>query len=84
MMKTKIETTLKDHSNESYEEGKSIDVIVEISEQGIEIRPKEKDQHYNGMFPREIWIEFYLGTLRLMGWDGTQEDPVVTEEILQP
>lgn len=83
-MKTKIEATLVDHSSESYDENTSLDVIIEITEQGVLIYPKEVSQHYNGIFRREIWVEFYLSTLRVLGWDGTQEDPVMTEEILQP
>lgn len=83
-MKTKIEATLVDHSSESYDENTSLDVIIEITEQGVLIYPKEVKQHYSGIFRREIWVEFYLSTLRVLGWDGTQEDPVMTEEILQP
>ena len=54
MTKTKIEVTLKDHSVEAHEESKSIDMIIEITEEGIEIYPKEVEQHYNGIYIREI------------------------------
>ncbi|HEC65102.1 MAG TPA: hypothetical protein ENI23_07410 [bacterium] len=83
MTKTKIEVTLKDHSVEAHEESKSIDMIIEITEEGIEIYPKEVEQHYNGIYIREIWVEFYLGTLRVITWDGTQKDPVTEQDLLE-
>lgn len=83
MTKTKIEVTLKDHSTEACEESRSIDMIIEITEEGIEIYPKKVEQRYNGLYKREVWVEFYLGALRVMTWDGTQEDPITMQDILE-
>ncbi len=78
-MKTEIELSLIDQDGEE----KTVDVLIEVTEYGINILPVEIEDRYNGIFERSIFVEFYAGTLRVLAWDGTQEDPVMTQGILQ-
>jgi len=77
-----IKTTLKDHASEN---GKTLDVVIEISADGIEIRPANEVDLYegDGSFRREVWTEFYLSQFQTYIWDGTQEDPVIQHVLLE-
>lgn len=78
---TTIKTTLKDYA--SNHKG-TLDVVIEISPSGIEIRPANEEDLYagNGVFRREAWTEFYGSQLQTYVWDGTQEDPVLQHVLL--
>lgn len=77
-----IKTALKDFASEH--KG-TLDVVIEISPSGIEIRPANEEDLYasNGVFRRETWTEFYGSQLQTYVWDGTQEDPVIRHVLLE-
>lgn len=77
-----IKMTLKDYG--SVKEN-LLDMIIEISPEGIEIRPANEEDRYDGdgVFHREVWTEFYGSQLQTMVWDGTQEDPVRQHVLLE-
>ena len=78
-----IKTTLEDTASE---DGATLDVVIEISAQGVEVRPANKEDLYGGKektFRREVWTEFYLSQLQTYIWDGTQEDPVIQHVLLE-
>ncbi len=80
--KTIIKTTLKDNASGK---GNSLDVVIEIGADGIEIRPANEEDYRNsdGVFHREVWVEFYLSQFQTFIWDGTQEDPVIQHVLLE-
>jgi hypothetical protein len=80
--KTIIRTTLKDYASE---DAGTLDVVIEITADGIEIRPANDEDLYNGEggFHREVWVEFYCSQLRTIIWDGTQGDPVIQHVLLE-
>lgn len=77
-----IKTTLKDNASE---DNASLDVVIEIGVDGIEIRPANEEDRYvgNGPLHREIWVEFYLSQFQTFIWDGTQEDPIIQHVLLE-
>lgn len=75
-----IKTTLKDNASE---DGATLDVVIEISEQGVEIRPAKTEDFYSeGSHRREVWVEFYIKQFQTYIWDGTMEDPVIQHVLL--
>ncbi len=79
--KTIIKTTLKDHASEHES---TLDVVIEISADGIEIRPAHDiDLFGDGVYRREVWVEFYCSQFQTFIWDGTQEDPVIQHVLLE-
>ena len=80
--KITVRTTLKDYSSE---DAGTLDVVIEINADGIEIRPaNEKDLYAgDGTYHREIWTEFYCSQFQTYIWDGTQEDPVIQHVLLE-
>lgn len=80
--KMTIKTTLKDYASE--DKG-TLDVVIEITADGIEIRPANEEDLYagDGSFRREVWVEFYCSQFQTYIWDGTQEDPVIQHVLLE-
>ena len=79
--KITIKTTLEDHASE---DGGTLDVVIEISKEGVEIRPAHDiDLFGDGVYRREIWTEFYCSQFQTLVWDGTQEDPVRQHVLLE-
>jgi hypothetical protein len=78
--KTIIRTTLKDYTSKDAD---TLDVVIEITADGIEIRPANDEDLHLGKFHREVWVEFYCSQLRTIIWDGTQEDPVIQHVLLE-
>ena len=71
-----IKTFLTDFASEDLV---TLPVTITINNQGVEITPTEQpDKYTDGVFEITAWTEYYLGALRTMLWDGTQEDPNVT------
>ena len=77
-----IRTTLKDYASE---DGGTLDVVIEITADGIEIRPANEEDLYAGdeTYRREVWTEFYCSQFQTYIWDGTQEDPVIRHVLLE-
>lgn len=73
---TTIKTTLRDYGSE---DESTLEVLIIITPDGIEIRPANEEDLYagGGSFRREVWVEFYLSQFQTYIWDGTQEDPVI-------
>lgn len=81
-MKTITEVSLPDQADEKFS---TLDVLIEISDQGITITPKPPLNYAGpeGIFPREVFIEFYLEGLRVHIWDGTSEDPAMQHTVME-
>jgi len=78
--KITIRTTLKDYASE--DDG-TLDVVIEITADGIEIRPaNDIDLFGDEVYRREVWVEFYLKQFQTYIWDGTQEDPIIQHVLL--
>ena len=76
-----IRTTLKDHASE---DGGTLDVVIEITAEGVEIRPAHDiDIFGDGVYNREVWVEFYCSQFKALIWDGTREDPVIQHVLLE-
>ena len=79
--KITIKTTLKDWSSE---DKNTLDVVITISSEGVEIKPvHDIDLFGDGVYNREVWVEFYCSQFQAYIWDGTQEDPVIQHVLLE-
>jgi len=75
-----IQTTLVDHGKEG---GKTLNVTIEISNEGVSITPSNDEDKWKNDFVREVWVEFYTGKFITHIFNENGDDPAESITVFE-